>query len=89
MVRRRSFEYKPGLVTASKAPSFQPLYCKPLPRQALQAPNVCAVAALRQLAASWTTRGLLNVNIDQESVVNMLDPIQYQGLWCKHESGKR
>jgi hypothetical protein len=40
------------------------------------------MAALRQLAASWTTRGLLNVNIDQESIVNMLDPIQYQVLSC-------
>ena len=38
------------------------------------------MAALRQLAASWTTRGMLNVNIDPESVRNLLDPIQYQVL---------
>jgi hypothetical protein len=38
------------------------------------------VAALGQLSASWTTRGVLNVNIDQKSIVNLLDPIQYQVL---------
>ena len=68
-------------VAASKAPRFQAqFYRTPLPRQVFQPAKVRAVTAPRHFAALWTTGGLLNVNIDQESVVQMRELIQYQIL---------
>jgi hypothetical protein len=63
------------------APRFQAqFYGTPLPRQVFQPAKVCAVPAPRHFAALWTTDDLLNVNIDQESAVEMLDLIQHQIL---------
>src|SRR3984957_11976633 len=68
-------------VAASKAPRFQAqFYRTPLPRQVFQPAKVRAVTAPRHFAALWTTGGLLNVNIDKESVVRMLVLIQHQML---------
>src|SRR5260370_42286159 len=70
-----------SLVTASKAPNFQPQFHRtPLPRQVFQTAKIGAMTAPGQFAARWTTRGLLNMNIDQEPAVNPLSLIEYQLL---------
>jgi hypothetical protein len=84
----RNFRYRfskdlacTSLVAASKAPRFQAqFYCATLPRQVFQPAKVRAVTAPRHFAALWTMGRLPNVNVDQESVVQMLDLIQYQIL---------
>ena len=79
MVQRRSCEYKPGYGIESGE------FSAAARLQTLAKAGPSGAERMRYGGSETTYRKLenarvLNVNIDQESVVNLLDPIQYQVL---------